>query len=108
MTTDAVASADASPTNTGSIGGGAVIFSVHEEMNPTKRSTMEDCLVALQPGEWGSDEYALAGVYDGHGGKSGKVFFGFRIFNCHFSLCHHQSLQPLKLHMEYYLPCKVK
>mmetsp|Transcript_34905 Transcript_34905/g.70581 ORF Transcript_34905/g.70581 Transcript_34905/m.70581 type:complete len:158 (+) Transcript_34905:951-1424(+) len=49
-------------------GGDRIVFSCHEEMNPTRRSTMEDVAVTLQPGEWESSSYALAGVYDGHGG----------------------------------------
>jgi len=45
--------------------------SVAEEMNPTRRSNMEDVHVVLQPGDggWDSDEYALTAVYDGHGGR---------------------------------------
>lgn len=45
--------------------------SIADEMNPTRRSNMEDVHVVLQPGDagWDSDEYALTAVYDGHGGR---------------------------------------
>ena len=48
-----------------------MIFSIAEEMNPTRRSTMEDCHVALTPGTWGCHDPNLGffGVYDGHGGE---------------------------------------
>ena len=48
-------------------------ISIAEEMNPSRRSNMEDVHVALQPGDdddaWDSPEYALTAVYDGHGGR---------------------------------------
>ena len=43
-------------------------ISTAEQMNPTKRNTMEDCHVSLQPNTWGHDSVYL-GVYDGHGGR---------------------------------------
>mmetsp|Transcript_7237 Transcript_7237/g.20114 ORF Transcript_7237/g.20114 Transcript_7237/m.20114 type:complete len:300 (+) Transcript_7237:149-1048(+) len=48
-------------------------IAVAEEMNPSRRSNMEDVHVCLQPGDdddaWDSHEYALTAVYDGHGGR---------------------------------------
>ena len=53
-------------------------ISVAEEMNPSRRSNMEDVHVALQPGDdddaWDSPEYALTAVYDGHGGDRAASF----------------------------------
>lgn len=47
------------------------LVSQHEEMNPSRRCSMEDCAVYHPPGTWDSpdDEIAYLGVYDGHGGK---------------------------------------
>jgi hypothetical protein len=51
-----------------------VLVSIHEEMNPAKRSTMEDCCVYSAPGTWDApdNDMAYLGVYDGHGGTFGK------------------------------------
>ena len=48
-----------------------VVVSSHEEMNPSRRSSMEDCSVYSPPGTWGAPDQDMAylGVYDGHGGK---------------------------------------
>lgn len=48
-----------------------VMVSSHEEMNPSRRSSMEDCSVYSPPGTWGApdEDMAYLGVYDGHGGK---------------------------------------
>lgn len=48
-----------------------MIVSIAEEMNPTRRNTMEDAHVAHAPGTWGApdDAAAFLGVYDGHGGR---------------------------------------
>lgn len=45
--------------------------SIAEEMNPTRRSSMEDVHVYHQPGRWEApDQHAtFVGVYDGHGGR---------------------------------------
>eukprot|EP00934_Nitzschia_sp_Nitz4_P004749 Nitzschia sp. Nitz4//scaffold328_size19456//7898//9144//NITZ4_008720-RA/size19456-processed-gene-0.21-mRNA-1//-1//CDS//3329547971//4739//frame0 len=42
-----------------------------EEMNPSKRSSMEDCSVYSPPGTWEAPdpEMAYLGIYDGHGGR---------------------------------------
>ena len=47
-----------------------VIISTAEEMNPTSRSTMEDCHIFHPAGSWGCNDSNLCyvGVYDGHGG----------------------------------------
>jgi len=48
-----------------------LIVSIAEAMNPSKRHTMEDVHVTLNPGTWGCNdpEMAYIGVYDGHGGR---------------------------------------
>mmetsp|Transcript_35551 Transcript_35551/g.51948 ORF Transcript_35551/g.51948 Transcript_35551/m.51948 type:complete len:315 (+) Transcript_35551:167-1111(+) len=48
-----------------------MIVSTAEEMNPSKRSTMEDCHVVHEQGSWGckDDHMSCVGVYDGHGGR---------------------------------------
>ena len=47
------------------------IVSIHEEMNPSRRCSMEDCCVYAPPGTWGSpnNDMAYLAVYDGHGGR---------------------------------------
>jgi len=48
-----------------------VLVSSHEEMNPQRRSSMEDCTVYAAPGTWDAPDLDMAflGLYDGHGGK---------------------------------------
>ncbi|KAL9180216.1 hypothetical protein ACHAXT_008186 [Thalassiosira profunda] len=48
-----------------------MLFSVAEEMNPERRSTMEDAFSINGPGSWGApnDGATFLGVYDGHGGR---------------------------------------
>lgn len=48
-----------------------MIVSIAEEMNPTRRNTMEDVHVAMRPGSWGAPAVSATflGVYDGHGGR---------------------------------------
>lgn len=48
----------------------AVSISVGEEMNPTRRNTMEDSHVVLSPGTWNSPDPNMTyiSVHDGHGG----------------------------------------
>jgi hypothetical protein len=48
----------------------AMIISRAEEMNPTRRSTMEDRCVIHMPGEWNAPDpnMTYVGIYDGHGG----------------------------------------
>ncbi len=76
------------------------LVSSHEEMNPSKRSSMEDCSVYAAPGTWGApdEDMAYLGVYDGHGGTIKDDFYilhcdvhkGFAfLVDSHF---HHQSL----------------
>jgi protein phosphatase len=47
------------------------LVSTHEEMNPSRRCSMEDCSVYHPPGTWESPDGDIAylGVYDGHGGR---------------------------------------
>ena len=47
-----------------------MIVSAHEEMNPSHRSTMEDCHVYYKADEldFGNPDMCMLGVYDGHGG----------------------------------------
>jgi serine/threonine protein phosphatase PrpC len=47
-----------------------IMVSSHEEMNPSRRSAMEDCSVYAPPGTWDApdEDMAYLGVYDGHGG----------------------------------------
>ena len=54
-----------------------VVVSMHEEMNPSRRCSMEDCCVFAPPGTWDapSDDMAYLGVYDGHGGTYTIVFW---------------------------------
>lgn len=49
-----------------------VLISCSEEMNPAKRSSMEDCSVYHPPGSWNAPDKDMAylGVYDGHGGTT--------------------------------------
>lgn len=46
-------------------------MSVGEEMNPSRRHTMEDSHVVLEPGSWKSPDpnMTFMAVYDGHGGE---------------------------------------
>ena len=60
-------------------GGRTMIVSRHEEMNPKRRSTMEDSSVTYLPGQWGSTDLALLGVYDGHGGRDVVDFLEERL-----------------------------
>lgn len=48
-----------------------MILSMAEEMNPTRRNTMEDAHVAHEPGTWGAPDSraTFLAVYDGHGGR---------------------------------------
>jgi serine/threonine protein phosphatase PrpC len=48
----------------------ALSISVGEEMNPTRRNTMEDSHVVLGPGTWKSPDPNMTyiSVHDGHGG----------------------------------------
>ncbi|KAL7554817.1 hypothetical protein ACHAWF_018334 [Thalassiosira exigua] len=48
------------------------IASVAEEMNPSRRNTMEDAHAVHFPGTWDAPDpdAAFVGVYDGHGGRS--------------------------------------
>jgi len=48
-----------------------MIVSAHEEMNPSHRSTMEDCHVYYKADEldFGNPDMCMLGVYDGHGGR---------------------------------------
>lgn len=48
-----------------------ILVSSHEEMNPSRRSSMEDCSVYAAPGTWDApdEDMAYLGIYDGHGGK---------------------------------------
>lgn len=49
-----------------------MLVSIAEEMNPTRRNTMEDAHVVQGPGSWDSpnDKATFIGVYDGHGGRN--------------------------------------
>jgi len=49
----------------------SMTVSTYEEMNPRRRSTMEDCHVFHAPGTWRAPDPGLAylGIYDGHGGR---------------------------------------
>ena len=49
----------------------SMTVSTYEEMNPRRRSTMEDCHVVCAPGTWRAPDPGLAylGIYDGHGGR---------------------------------------
>ncbi|KAL7472734.1 hypothetical protein ACHAXS_013105 [Conticribra weissflogii] len=49
-----------------------MLVSIAEEMNPTRRNTMEDVHVVRGPGSWNSpnDKATFIGVYDGHGGRN--------------------------------------
>ena len=48
-----------------------MIISAAEEMNPTRRPTMEDCHVIHPAKSWncGDNDMTYLGVYDGHGGR---------------------------------------
>jgi len=48
-----------------------LIISSAEEMNPSRRNTMEDCHVIHPAGTWGCNDpdMTYVAVYDGHGGK---------------------------------------
>jgi len=48
-----------------------MIISAAEEMNPSRRSTMEDCHVIHESNTWncGYENMTYLGVYDGHGGR---------------------------------------
>jgi serine/threonine protein phosphatase PrpC len=48
-----------------------MIVSSAEEMNPSRRATMEDCFVYFDAGEWNCNNPNLVylGIYDGHGGR---------------------------------------
>ena len=47
-----------------------MFVSIAEEMNPSRRSTMEDNHCVYPAGTWGCDDPTLsyAAIYDGHGG----------------------------------------
>ena len=47
-----------------------ILVSTHEEMNPQRRSSMEDCTIYAPPGTWDAPDPTMAylGLYDGHGG----------------------------------------
>jgi len=49
----------------------SLITSVAEEMNPSRRNTMEDCSVIYSPGTWGCDDGDMTylAICDGHGGR---------------------------------------
>jgi len=49
----------------------ALIVSCSEEMNPSRRCSMEDCTVYAPAGTWGAPDETISylGVYDGHGGE---------------------------------------
>jgi hypothetical protein len=63
-----------------------LIFSKAEEMNPSRRTTMEDQYVIHQAGHWNAPDPNMiyVGVYDGHGGRYlsnfEKWLFGFTLF----------------------------
>jgi serine/threonine protein phosphatase PrpC len=44
-------------------------ISIAEEMNPSRRNTMEDIHVVHIPGTWKYPNMTYLGVYDGHGGE---------------------------------------
>lgn len=48
-----------------------MITSSAEEMNPSRRNTMEDCHMTHSPGTWGCDdaETTFLAICDGHGGR---------------------------------------
>jgi serine/threonine protein phosphatase PrpC len=48
-----------------------MIISKAEEMNPTRRDTMEDCILTHSPGSWGCNDSQMSflAVIDGHGGR---------------------------------------
>ncbi|KAL7535560.1 hypothetical protein ACHAXR_006568 [Thalassiosira sp. AJA248-18] len=48
-----------------------MIVSIAEEMNPSRRNTMEDVHVVSGPGSWSApnERATFLGVYDGHGGR---------------------------------------
>jgi protein phosphatase len=49
-----------------------MIVSTAEEMNPIRRSTMEDVHVIHEEGTWNCKDpnMAFLGIFDGHGGTS--------------------------------------
>lgn len=49
----------------------AMLVSCCDEMNPSRRNTMEDVHVCLRPGTWGAPDPSASfiGVFDGHGGR---------------------------------------
>jgi protein phosphatase/protein phosphatase PTC1 len=47
----------------------SVTISIAEEMNPSRRNTMEDVHVVHIPGTWKCPNMTYLGVYDGHGGE---------------------------------------
>ena len=48
-----------------------MLISTAEEMNPTRRNTMEDVHVIHAPQSWGAPHPSASfiGIYDGHGGR---------------------------------------
>jgi serine/threonine protein phosphatase PrpC len=51
-----------------------MVVSVAEEMNPLRRSTMEDVHVIIPEGSWEISDFTYLAIYDGHGGR-GMVDF---------------------------------
>jgi hypothetical protein len=71
-----------SKSQTASLGSPSpTLVSVHEEMNPAKRCSMEDCCVYSAPGTWDAPDpdMAFLGVYDGHGGESALLVVVWRV-----------------------------
>jgi hypothetical protein len=52
-----------------------ILVSTHEEMNPQRRSSMEDCTVYAAAGTWDAPDPTMAylGLYDGHGGTMSHI-----------------------------------
>jgi serine/threonine protein phosphatase PrpC len=45
------------------------MWSISSEMNPVRRSTMEDVHVVLPAGSWDNGDMTYLAIYDGHGGR---------------------------------------
>lgn len=60
-------------------------ISVGEEMNPSRRNTMEDSMVVLKPGTWKCSDPTMTylAVHDGHGGEF--VIIALSVFVLSFS-----------------------